>query len=257
MSETQQPWLTIITIVRNDLDGFVRTLNSIAKQDLDAVQVLVIDGSDNKSEIQEAIELASLGVDYAWVMPEGIYPAMNTGLARARGIYSIFTNAGDVLHSSHVVSELRAEIKDSTVAWGYGQVRFISPDGTSTLPEPFDYSAEQKNCFSGGRFPPHQGTIARTQLLRDLGGFDSKYRICADYALFLRLSQISDPHEVKEVIAEFYVGGLSTVAWKESLKEFHAARVSILKPTGAMAFRERMGTWSQFARMSVARTIKR
>jgi glycosyltransferase involved in cell wall biosynthesis len=257
MSAAQEPWLTIITIVRNDPEGFRRTIESIAAQELGDVQVLVVDGSENRAQIQEAIQPAGVEVDYVWEAPKGIYPAMNSGLARARGTYSMFTNAGDVLHSPKVVADLRGQLQKLEVPWGYGQVRFINPDGTSTLPEPFDYASEQKRCFSGGRFPPHQGTFARTELLRDLGGFDSKYRICADYALFLKLSQVSNPLEIDAVISDFYVGGLSTIAWKESLKEFHDARVSILKPSGIEALRECLGTWSQFARMNAARTLKR
>ena len=257
MSAAQEPWLTIITIVRNDPEGFRRTLESVAVQELGDVQILVVDGSENRSQIQAAIRSAGVEVDYAWEAPKGIYPAMNSGIARAGGTYSMFTNAGDVLHSPKVVADLREQLKELEVSWGYGQVRFIEPDGTAILPTPFDYSHEKRRCFSGGRFPPHQGTFARTELLRDLGGFDTKYRICADYALFLKLSQVSNPLEVGAVISDFYVGGLSTVAWKESLKEFHDARVSILTPSGVEALRERLGTWSQFAKMSAARAIKR
>jgi hypothetical protein len=75
--------------------------------------------------------------------------------------------------------------------------------------------------------------------------------------MFLGLSKLSEPVELESVIADFFVGGLSTVAWRESLKEFHAARQSILRPSGVNALREQFGTWSQVARMSAARLIRR
>jgi hypothetical protein len=136
-------------------------------------------------------------------------------------------------------------------------VRFIDSNGRAILPAAFDYSREKRHCFSNGRFPPHQGTFARTKVLRDLDGFDTRYRICADYAMFLMLSERSEPIYIDLVIADFYVGGLSTVEWRESLREFHAARRQILKPTGLKMVREQIGTWSQLARMSVARLIRR
>jgi hypothetical protein len=181
---------------------------------------------------------------------------MNTGLAAASGTYVYFANAGDTFADDSAISTIR-EATETAPKWLYGQVRFIQPDGTSITPPPFDYAKERSKSFSNGRFPPHQGTIAQTQLLRDLGGFDTSYRIGSDYALFLRLSLAGDPCEIETVIADFYVGGLSTVAWRESLREFHAARRRILKPTGTDAIREQIGTWSQFARMSAARIIKR
>lgn len=256
MSSSGNPWLTIITIVRNDPQGFKRTIESVSTQDLDGVQILVIDGSEDRNAIPAIIETCEVSVDYVWETPAGIYPAMNTGLRLAQGEFSMFANAGDALASSVAISEIRRSITSAAGEWGYGQVRFIEPNGKATLPAPFDYSREKSRCFSSGRFPPHQGTFARTQLLRDLGGFDTRFRICADYAMFLRLSEYSEPIEIDSVIADFYVGGLSSVAWRESLSEFHEARRSILRPSGSKALREQIGTWSQLARMSAVRLIK-
>jgi hypothetical protein len=44
------------------------------------------------------------------------------------------------------------------------------------------------------------------------------------------------------VIATFAEGGVSTTRWQESFRQFHAARISILRPSGALAIRERWNT---------------
>jgi hypothetical protein len=251
-----QPWLTIVTIVKDDPDSFQRTLESICDQDLDGVEFVVVDSSVNREQIPAGVHQSKIDAHILWTPPQGIYPAMNTALEIAAGTYIYFANAGDAFADSSALTAIRKS-SASSPDWMFGEVRFIQPDGRAVTPAAFDYATERDRCFSNGRFPPHQGTIARTQLLRDLGGFDTSYRIGSDYALFLKLSQVSDPVEIKAVIADFFVGGLSTVAWKESLKEFHAARLNILKPTGARARRELLGTWSQFAKMSAARAIKR
>jgi hypothetical protein len=86
-------------------------------------------------------------------------------------------------------------------------------------------------------------------LLEQIGGFDTSYRIAADYAAFLRLSQLADPLIVDYVIAEFFEGGVSSVNWQESFREFHRARRSILQPTGTAALREQFETRVHFAKV--------
>ena len=88
-----------------------------------------------------------------------------------------------------------------------------------------------------------------------LGGFDIGYRITADYAAFLRLSLVADPVEVADVLAVFTEGGLSTVAWQESLGEFHRARREILHLSGWDGSRELLSTASLFGRMSLSRVV--
>jgi GT2 family glycosyltransferase len=182
---------------------------------------------------------------------------MNSGLKLATGRYVQFMNAGDEYARHDVLRDLRTVIETAQPVWMYGQVAFVSESGREIVPPPFDYEAEKAACFSRGRFPPHQGTVVSTAALRAVGGFDQSYRIVADYAVALRLSLVTDPLELPTVIARFHEGGISTTRWRDSLREFHRARVSILQPTGVAALRERLETAAQYAKMGVARMLGR
>jgi hypothetical protein len=253
MPESTPAWLSIITVVKDDVAGFARSAASLQGQDLDGVEWVVIDSSDDASQIPEAIVQAGLAATYRWTTPSGIYPAMNAGLDASTGSYAYFLNAGDCLHDDSVLAHVRTVIGRDRPVWLYGQVCFVSPDGRRVTPPPFDYAAEGRAHFSRGRFPPHQGTVASTSALRSMGGFDDSYRIAADYAAFLRLSQLAIPVETSRTLADFYVGGVSTSDWKGSLGEFHRARREILRLSGGAALRERLETAAQYSRMQVAR----
>ena len=116
-------------------------------------------------------------------------------------------------------------------------------------------AGSKNSCFSRGRFPPHQGTIANRQALLDLGGFDTSYRIAADYALFLKLSLRAEPSISADSIALFHEGGLSTIAWRESLSEFHRARREILKPSGLTGATEWLNTQIGIAKATIYRRL--
>ncbi len=252
------PWLTIVTVVKDDPPGFDRTSASISEQELDGVEWVVVDGSEDPEAVPAAISATPLlTARYRWTEPAGVYPAMNAGLADATGTYILFLNAGDTLHGSGALATVRDIVIQDDPVWMYGQVSFISPRGDAVIPPSFDYQHEKAASFSRGRFPPHQGTVVRASALREVGGFDTTYRIVADYAAFLRISLLADPATTSAVIADFYEGGVSSTAWRSSLREFHRARREILRPTGLAGFRERWETGTQFVRMSAVRALRR
>lgn len=249
-----ESWLSIVTVVKDDIEGLERTRRSLLHQDLSGTEWLVVDSSDQTELVRDMVAAtAHPRASYLWIPPEGVYPAMNEGLRLANGAYVHFLNAGDEYAASSTVSGLRSVLVDHNIVWLYGQVAFIESSGRVVVPHPFDYGAEKASCFSRGRFPPHQGTVVKTAVLQDIGGFDVDYRIVADYATFLRLSEIADPVEVDDLIARFYTGGISSQRWRHSIAEFHRARKEILKPEGMAAARESVETARQYVKISASR----
>lgn len=242
---TDQPWLSIITVVKDDITGISQTLDSLAGQLLVGVEFLVIDSSVNRNEVPGVLDASGLEFTYSWTEPQGIYSAMNIGLASANGTYIYFLNAGDEL-----LHDVLARVKNASFAgsspWMIGPIEVVSPQGSRVTSPHWNYSEEQHSLFARGKFAPHQGTFARTRDLQEVGGFDTEYRIAADYAAFLRLTLISAPTMLDFPVARFYEGGTSTSQWKQSFAEFHRARLEILAPQGFSAITERFYTARQY-----------
>jgi len=251
---SQGMWLTVITVVKNDAVGFGRTLDSLQGQDLSGVEFIIIDGSDDSDEIPSLLQESAVQAHYYWEEPAGIYAAMNEGLRRAQGDYCYFANAGDTLFTLDVITRSRMFAVEGPT-WMFGPVEIVSSDGTKVITPHWDYENEKKQCFSRGLFPCHQGTFVRTEVLRGLGGFSPHFTIVSDYAMFLELSRISNPQELDFVVASFAEGGISTMRWRESLREFHKARMMILRPHGVQLAQERWNTAAGFARMLAYRGL--
>jgi GT2 family glycosyltransferase len=248
------PWLTVVTVVKDDPKGLARTRASVRDQDLTGVEFLVIDSSGDRAA---ASDLAGPEARVEWVPPTGIYPAMNVGIDEAAGEYLLFLNAGDTLASASVLSQLREIVTESAPQWLFGRVAIDGTDGSRAVTPRWDYAAEKASMFSRGLFPPHQGTVVRRNLLRSIGGFDTSYRISADYAAFLRMSQAIDPLQIDLVIASFAEGGTSTQQWKASFMEFHRARRAIFQPEGLEVWQERYNTGVHFAKVFAYREVIR
>jgi len=248
--------LTVAVVVRNDPTGLASTLASLASAWQTNTECLVLDGSDDPESIEAVVATySSIGARVRWSEPRGVYPAMNEALTHARGEYIWFVNAGDRAHSDSSISTV-LQILEKKPLWAYGQVCFIDSRGRTVLPRPFDYRREKRSGFSRGRFPPHQGTVATTQVMRDLGGFDECFEVAADYAMMLKLSQLGNPDESQEVWADFFEGGLSTIQWQRAVSEFHRARMDILCPSGIDLVKEHAAVTREFLMQAAGRSLK-
>lgn len=103
--------LSIITINFNDKDGLQNTFNSLSEQSYTNFEYIVVDGgSDDGSKF--LIEKNPRVNSYVSEADEGIYDAMNKGIAMSTGQYLLFLNAGDVFAGSDVLTKLAREIDD-------------------------------------------------------------------------------------------------------------------------------------------------
>lgn len=104
LPDFSSPRVSIVTVVRNNAPGLAHTLASVAAQDYENRQMLVIDGGSTDGTLETINQFAS-GINI-WVSEpdEGIYHAMNKGVALADGEWLLFMNAGDVFAGADALS---------------------------------------------------------------------------------------------------------------------------------------------------------
>ena len=255
---TPAPLLSIVTVVKDDPEGLRLTLNSVLPYLDDRTRVTVIDGSRDAEEATRIVsDFGSNAVDLHWSAPAGVYPAMNEGLNYAVGHYVLFLNAGDELHDPAALNTVLAILEREAPRWLVARVAFANGSGRVVAPPQFDYLVEQRHHFARGVFPPHQGTVVRTQDLLALGGFDESYRITADYKAALQLSTIAEPILSDVILATFHEGGVSGTHWQDSIKEFRRARREVLGLHGWSKVRDDLVSGVQYSKMFTARALGR
>mgnify|MGYP006280994179 CR=1 FL=1 len=254
------PWLSIVTVVRDDPEGLKRTLASVAAQEgAGSIEIVVVDSSADREASGALLPLVA-GVASAsctWVHPRGVYPAMNEGLRLATGEWIYYLNAGDVLAAPDVLRRCREALIHEPEEWAVGSILIQSASGSLITPPSWDYDAEWTAYFARGRFPAHQGVIVRRVALEGVGGFDESYRICADYRTMLQLARRGRPIMLPMALAIFEHGGVSDTSWVAALKEFHRARREVLDLTGAARAREAAYSASVAAQQSAYRVAAR
>lgn len=258
-SENEQPapWLTIVTAVKDDRAGLSATAASIADQDLDDVEWIVVDSSDPPvTRIDAPAPLARIS-RLVSTPPQGVYAAMNAGLHEARGAFIMFANAGDRLASPRVLEAFRSAIVAQGPDWLYGRLILEDSHGRRRLSGEFSYPQEKRRRFRRGRFPWHPASIVRTRVLRSSGGFDEAYPIAADYRMMLALSERSDPVALATPVSVFRLDGVSARRWRESLRQAYRARCEVFELHGWRAAAEWVRSVPVFARSAASRSLGR
>lgn len=245
------PWLSVVTVVRNDADALRRTIDSVATQQTDLLEHLIVDGAstDDTLPIARAAESHSPWLRVVSAEDSGIYNAMNSGIGLARGSHLLFLNAGDDFTSPDEVAAVHEDWRRERYDWGRYRARFVDAARNSTRPLS-SAELDVDRFLRGEQERYHQGAIMSKSMLVQLGGFDERYRIVADFDLMRRaLLAGYRPWISERIITDYDASGLSAVAWRRSLAEEHAVRCA-----GAAPAVRASSTWTYARRVAVIAT---
>jgi glycosyltransferase involved in cell wall biosynthesis len=105
--------VTIVTVVLNNATTIDETIRSVLYQTYDNVEFIIIDGGSNDGTL-EIIKSYNDFIDY-WVSEpdNGIYDAMNKGIALANGKYLNFLNADDHYLHSGVLEKITTSFRNT------------------------------------------------------------------------------------------------------------------------------------------------
>ena len=171
--------ISIITINYNNLNGLIKTIQSVFEQTDNYIDFILIDGGSTDGS-KEYIVQNSDKISY-WVSEpdKGVYHAMNKGLKEAIGTYSIFLNSGDYFYDSNVLMNVSKLIKDN-YSLVYGLIEW---EDTKQLWNPKRNLTDYEMAFQS--LIPHQGCFFKTELIKEMGGYKEEYKIISDWGLML------------------------------------------------------------------------
>lgn len=203
--------LSVITAVFNARDTIGTTLESVVSQTWPQLEHVVIDGGSKDG----TVELLRQRLDArAMLVSEpdgGIYDALNKGIARASGDVLGFLHADDVYADDRVLARIAAAFADPTVGAVYGDLEYVRKDDLDHVVRHWHSNPFVRRQLAWGWMPPHPTLYVRRSWYERVGGYDTRYRIAADYHMMLRLLSQPDlnPVYIPEVLVKMRMGGAS------------------------------------------------
>lgn len=222
--------ISVITVAFNTGNALERTIQSVISQDYPLIEYIIIDGGSKDSTV-DVIEKYINNISY-WVSEpdEGIYNAMNKGIAVATGEWLIFMNAGDHFVNNHVINKIIPYLKEKDLQIVYGNViRFYKSHKERTYPLRVENPDIVDFVLSG---IDHQAAFIRKSLFDKYGLYDEQYKLAADSIFFMRTLGIHKEKckYVNVDVANFIMGGSSSTQYQTYMKERKAAFDKELSP---------------------------
>ncbi len=212
--------VSVITVVYNNAENIEDTIKSVAEQDYADIEHIVVDGgsSDGTLEIIEKYR-GRLGKIVA-EPDEGIYDAMNKGLALATGEIIGFLNSGDLYADSSVLEQIANAFQDDAVDACYADLVYVSKDNEKVI-RYWKSSLFEKGGFALGWCPPHPTFYVRKSIVERLGGFDQSIKIAADVELMMRYLEYGGIHSryIPQVWVRMRVGGKTNQSFKNIFQQ--------------------------------------
>lgn len=204
--------INIITLAKNDLSGLQNTYSSLGNFPIDFRWIVVIPEQD--FETQEYCQnLTQIGINLIIYIDSGtgIYEAMNLPIKDIpEGDWIWYLNAGDLSNVDSTASAVMNRLIVSDSDWAFGG-HYLANYRNGILrynPPPKVFSAKRQ--LFARHFVSHQAAFMKGRLIKNLCGFDSNYKVAADWDLLVRASKISKPLILDIPIATFYLGGFSS-----------------------------------------------
>jgi glycosyltransferase involved in cell wall biosynthesis len=231
------PFLSIITVVYNNLSGLIHTFESIKLQSCADYEWIVIDGgsTDGTKEWLQNLELNNL--HYLSEKDQGLYDAMNKGISLARGEFIWFMNSGDSIFALNTIQLLKSCSEEKDILYGETmlvdnlgtQIGIRSEKTTRVLPKKMT-----RFSMIRGMIVCHQSFIPRRSIAPM---YNLTYRFSADIDWVIScLEKTNAIHNCESILSNYLVGGLSAqnqkTGWKERWK-IYVAHYGFLYTFGA------------------------
>lgn len=246
--------ISVITVCYNSADTIADTLRSVASQIHPAVEDIIVDGGSTDGTVEL---IRSGGAHIAWWCSErdrGIYDAMNKGLEHATGEVVDFLNADDVYVDGRVLERIAAVMADPELDACYANLYYVDREHDDKVRRVWRSGAYEPNLCLRRWMPAHPTFYARRGLYGRFGGFDTQFRLQADFDLTTRFFEL---HHIRaRYVPEFWVrmriGGHSNVSWKNvvhgNLKAYRSCRKNGLRVPPWFIARKVLSRVGQFVR---------
>lgn len=215
-----EPLFSIVVVCLNAGEKLKTTIDSIISQDFSGYEIVIKDGGSwdgsltYVEQVKEKLGEKDLpgkvpGIELLIRKDQGIYDAMNQGVAETKGKLVYFLNCGDVFRERNVLSRMAEFVNKHSAERGiyYGNIyERLTGQVVSSNPH-----LDAFGCYRN--VPCHQACFYDRQLLK-AHPFRTEYRVRADYEQFLWcfFKGGTEFYYIDAVIADYEGGGFSETA---------------------------------------------
>jgi len=209
--ESEYPKISIVTPSFNSVETIEQTILSVLGQGYNNIEYLVIDGDSNDGTI-ELLKKYKNDIDYCVSEKDnGIYHAMNKGIAAASGDFIGIINADDCYEEGAIFKVANLIKSSSSIEAVYANSKYLIPNRPPII-------IQGRNPLKRDDFfnmPMAHTTVFIKKKCFDLyGGFDESFKASGDFDLLFRFFDSGVQFTYLDtVLTEIKFGGLTSTSF--------------------------------------------
>jgi glycosyltransferase involved in cell wall biosynthesis len=204
---TQHPTVSIVITTYNHSTYLREAVETAQHQSVEPIEVIVVD--DGSTDHPELALRDFTGVRLIRQDNQGLAAARNCGWRAASGDFVAFLDADDRLLPDAIEANLARFAAQPDCGFVYGAFRYIDANGAPLHEvalqdaggDPFEAFLRQ-NCIG-----MHATVLYRRDRLEALGGFETAFKACEDYDMYLRMARQFPVASGAGCIAEYRLHG--------------------------------------------------
>ena len=210
--------ISLITVSYNAERTIERCIQSVIQQDHDNIEYIIIDGASTDSTVAIVGQYKDHISTFVSEPDNGIYDAMNKGIALAQGNIIGILNADDFFADNKVLSTIAGAFAANNPDIIYGDLDYVKTGGK--VVRRWRSGQYKKGIFNLGWMPPHPTFYCKKELFNRYGNYSLHFGTAADYELMLRFIHLnhSSVYYVQKVLVNMTIGGVSNKTYNSRIK---------------------------------------
>ena len=225
------PKFTIITATFNNADTIGCTIESVINQSFKDFEYIIIDGASTDSTGDIIQKNYSEHITAFISEPDqGMYHALNKGIKLAKGEIIGFIHSDDFYAGTDILTKVAAQFDANECEAVYGDLQYVYKNDSEKVLRYWKSGEYLVKNMRKGWMPPHPTLFIRKEMYDNFGGFDTHFKVAADYELMTRFLCVHKMRAcyVPEVFIKMRWGGKSNKNIKniviKSLDDYRAIR---------------------------------
>jgi len=201
--------VSVIMACHNSARFLPTSIKSVINQTFSDIELIIVDDASDDESLSIARRAARSDSRirvYTLESNKGACLARNIAIEKAKGEWIAILDADDVFLSEKISLQIQQIKKSDSDLVLIGTDSYeIDTFGKRFSHQKYPCSSEDLigNLFRRKRFPPHSSLMYKTDIVRSIGCYNSRYRLAQDNDLWLRLSLYGSFASVNEPLVEY------------------------------------------------------
>ena len=211
--------VTIITPTYNSGLFLEQCIQSVIAQNYVNIEYIIVDGGSTDNTLEIIHRYQSFISKWISEKDQGMYDALNKGIALATGDVIGTLNSDDLFASEDVISSVVNAFDRFGVSAVYGDIVYVDPKDTGTVVRQWKGGTYNRTNINWGWMPAHPSFYIIKSALQTGGNYDSRFISAADYDFmtrYLYCHKIS-AHYLPKLLVKMRTGGISNQSLSKRL----------------------------------------